>query len=152
MALPSGTPSVDNQSDNTIDHVPMEQAIFLERTKLLFANIPATIIATVIVALSIIYINWNIHDHSIMLMWGIYMTLTMAYRYAIFAFFKKRMTHENLHIWTKLFLFGTILTALGWGITVTHLILSDSLQQHMFTTTILSGLSAGSLSTLNTTL
>lgn len=148
MALPSGTPSVDNQSDNTIDHVPMDQAISLERTKLLFANIPATIIATVIVAPSIIYINWNIHDHSIMLMWGIYMTLTMAYRYAIFAFFKKRMTHENLHIWTKLFLFGTILTALGWGITGTHLILSDSLQQHMFTTTILAGLSAGALATL----
>lgn len=148
MALPSGTPSVDNQADNTIAHVPMDQAIFLERTKLLFANIPATIIATVIVAPSIIYINWNIHDHSIMLMWGIYMTLTMVYRYTIFAFFKKKMTHKNLHIWTKLFLFGTILTALGWGVTGTHLILSDSLQQHMFTTTILAGLSAGALATL----
>lgn len=148
MALPSGTPSVDNQSDSTIANVPMDQAIFLERTKLLFANIPATIIATIIVAPSIIYINWNIHDHVIMLMWGIYMALTMVYRYAIFSFFKTKMTHENLHIWTKLFLFGTILTALGWGVTGTHLLLSDSLQQHMFTTTILAGLSAGALATL----
>jgi signal transduction histidine kinase/CheY-like chemotaxis protein len=148
MALPSGTPSVDNQSINSTTNLSLDQAVFLERTKLIFSNIPATIVATLIVAPAIIYINWNIISHTTILLWGLYMALTMVYRFSIFTFFKKKMTHENLHIWPKLFLFGTIITAIGWGITGTHLILTDSLQQHMFTTMILAGLSAGGLATL----
>lgn len=148
MALPSGTPSVDQNSVTTTANLSLDQAVFLERTKLLFSNIPATIVATLIVAPAIIYINWNFISHTIMLFWAMYMALTMVYRFSIFTLFKKKMSHENLHIWPKLFLFGTIITATGWGITGTHLILSDSLQQHMFTTMILAGLSAGGLATL----
>lgn len=148
MALPSGTPSVDDKPTQSTSNPAQDQAVFLERITLLFSNIPATIVATVIVAPSIMFVNWNIIDQSTLVIWGLYMSLTMVYRYAVFALFKKKMTAENLHIWTKIFLLGTILTAIGWGVTGTHLMLTDSFEQQMFTVMILAGLSAGGLATL----
>ncbi|MDH5426283.1 MAG: ATP-binding protein [Gammaproteobacteria bacterium] len=145
MVLASGNKPIES---NAITTPSLEQAVLLERSKLLLSNIPATIVATVIVAPFLIYINWDIYQHSVMIFWGAYMALCMVYRYSIYIFFNKKINQDNLHFWNRLFLLGTVLTAAGWGITGSSIMLSDSLQQQMYTTVVLAGLSAGGLATL----
>ncbi|MCK4710342.1 MAG: hypothetical protein KAU21_17125, partial [Gammaproteobacteria bacterium] len=151
MASPKGSPS-DNSFLNKqkpFDSSMREQAVFHNRTKLLFDNIPATIIATFIVAPCLMFVNWDIIDHSIMITWFIYMSATMAFRFTIYILFRRKKTQDfEPRLWVKLFALGTALTAIGWGVTGSTFILSDSLQQQMFTTIMLAGLSAGALATL----
>ena len=150
MALPAGNSSESSLSGKQNQPVKTmrEQAVFLERAKLLFANIPATIFATLIITPCLLFVNWELTDHTLLIAWFIYMIATMLFRLAIYLSHKKKGLNDNPEIWVKLFTFGTVLTALGWGIAGSSIILTDSLPQQMFTTTLLAGLSAGALATL----
>ncbi|MDH5517118.1 MAG: ATP-binding protein [Gammaproteobacteria bacterium] len=135
MALPSGTPA-------------LEYAVFLERTKLIYANVPATILAIVLVSPCLIYVNWQLIDQTMMISWLILMNLTMLYRYIIYTLFNKKADSDiDPSLWYRLFLIGTVLTAVCWSVTGSVLFLSDSIQQQLFTATMLAGISAGALAT-----
>lgn len=150
MAPPAGTQATDyNSSTPELMSSPqLKESVSHEQTSLLFSNIPSTIVATFIIAPYIMYINWGINGQSTMLIWGFYMALTMAYRFAIYALYNKKGPLERNQTWNRLFLFGIVLTAIGWGIAGSIFLQSGELQQHMFTTVILAGLSAGALATL----
>ena len=135
MALPSGSPT-------------LEHAVFLERIKLIYANVPATILAILLVSPCLIYVNWQLVDHAIIITWFIFMSLTIFYRYIIYLLFNKKTDEEiDTRLWYRLFLTGTVLTAVCWGVTGSVLFLSDSIQQQLFTATMLAGISAGALAT-----
>lgn len=153
MVAPSGNSAGYFIKDNAAitSDSKLAQAVFLERTRLLFSNIPATIVATVIVMSVMIYVNWDIHSHALMIGWGVYMLMTMVLRFSLYLLFRKNIDIENNpQTWVKLFIVATVLTALGWGFSGGILLMSDSLQQQMFITILLAGLSAGALATLST--
>lgn len=151
MALPEGNPSNDSLLGRQKSPVNLqrEQAVFLERAKLLFANIPATIFSTFILTPCLVFVNWEFSDHSILIAWLIYMVATMSFRLLIYIQFRRdKVFNDNLEKLVKLFVVGTILTAIGWAIAGSNILLSDSIPQQMFTTTLLAGLTAGALATL----
>ena len=147
MPRSSGT-VLENNETTAIANSQLDQAVFLERTKLSFTNIPASIIATFVVAPYLLYVNWAIYGTDLSFIWAGYMFLTMVYRYVIYIAFRKDHERYSLKTWNRLFLVGVVSTAIGWGITGSSLMLTDSLQQQMFTTIVLAGLSSGALATL----
>ena len=142
--------------DTTIDQnsymsTSLEQAVYLERIKMLFSGISTITSATFIGMSTLMYVNWFIVPHNIMYAWFGYMCIVLIYRAALSHLFHKNIDHENAKpkTWAKFYLLGTILSATGWGIAGSLLLSEQSLIQQMFTTILLAGLTAGALSTLS---
>ena len=142
--------------DNAIDQpsymsTSLEQAIYLERIKMLFSGISTITSATFIGMSTLMYVNWYIVPHNIMYIWFTYMCVVIVYRITLSRLFHKNIDHDhaNPKTWTKFYLLGTVLSATGWGIAGSLLLSEQSLIQQMFTTILLAGLSAGALSTLS---
>ena len=97
MALPAGNSSESSLSGKQNQPVKTmrEQAVFLERAKLLFANIPATIFATLIITPCLLFVNWELTDHTLLIAWFIYMIATMLFRLAIYLSHKKKGLNDN---------------------------------------------------------
>ena len=142
--------------DNSMDQpgymsTSLEQAVYLERIKMLFSGISTITSATFIGMSTLMYVNWFIVPHNIMYIWFTYMCVVLVYRITLSRLFHKNIDHDhaNPKTWAKFYLLGTALSAVGWGIAGSLLLSEQSLIQQMFTTILLAGLTAGALSTLS---
>jgi len=153
--MDQASPSADNKSDTLLNTdyqiKALDQAVYLERIKLLYSGIGPSAAATVIGMIILTYVNWNIVPHNILFSWFIYMSLAQIYRITLSPLFHKNINidHSNPKVWAKLYLIGTTMVAAGWGFTGSYLLSEQSLIQQMFTTILLAGLSAGALATLS---
>ena len=143
---------MDQASPSTTDYQTkaLDQAIYLERIKLLFSGIWTITSATLIGMLSLLYVDWFIVPHNILISWFIFMSVILAYRLTLSHLFHKYIDLDNNpRKWARLYFIGTALTAMGWGFSGSIMLSEQSLIQQMFTTILLSGLTAGALSTLS---
>lgn len=129
----------------------LKKAVYLERIKLLFSGISTIVSATFIGMSILMYVNWYIVPHNVMFVWYSYMCSVLIYRMTLSRLFHKNIEYDHARpeTWAKLYLLGTLLTAIGWGIAGSVLLSEESLIQQMFTTILLAGLTAGALSTLS---
>lgn len=146
--------SADNTSVSLLDAnyqtKALEQAVYLERIKLLFSGIITIASATLIGMLSLLYVNWYLVPRTMLISWFIFMSLVLVYRLTLSRLFHKNIAlDDNPRTWAKFYLIGTALTAAGWGFSGSIMLSDQSLIQQMFTTILLAGLSAGALSTLS---
>ena len=121
-----------------------------EQTKLLFHALPPSIIASVINALILIFIQWGITDQNVLLIWlTAYLLITIAritltYLYTIRA--SKDLENEK---WTRWFMVGATFSGFAWGSTAVWLFPAQDVGHQVFLAFVLAGTCAGASTSLS---
>lgn len=127
----------------------LDRAITLERVKLLYASTYQIVIATLIAAICLLVVDWGWLPEQLLIGWFVYMVSTLVIRVVLHRQYRKHgQRHVKPDTWIRLYMAGTIITALGWGFAGSYMLIDDSLVHQMFTTILLAGLAAGALATL----
>jgi signal transduction histidine kinase/DNA-binding response OmpR family regulator len=127
-----------------------QEKIFAEKFKLLHENLLVSTPANFLCG-TIVYIVLNKERHStFILVWYVAVILIALYRLGLFYFYRHRPQHNILHLYV--FIFGTIITALSWGIVGSLLMPQGHLVQQMIIVVIIAGITAGGIQTLDANL
>lgn len=121
-----------------------------EQTKLLFNAMPLSIMATVINACILVFVQWNIIAHQSLLIWlaGLFLVTTfrgvLAHQYM-----KKYQQAYADEKWTSWFIVGVVLTSLIWGSAAVWLFPADNVGHQVFLVIVLAGMCAGASTSLS---
>ncbi|KXK01722.1 MAG: putative hybrid sensor histidine kinase [Nitrospira sp. OLB3] len=126
-----------------------ESQLELQRLTLLYQALPAALLAGGGCAIALVLVDWEIVPHNALLGWLAYQASLAAGRYRLTrAFTASKPTTNDLASWNRLFLAGTSLAGLGWGMTAIFLFPSSSPAHQLFLAFILGGITAGASSSL----
>ncbi|MDD3815154.1 MAG: EAL domain-containing protein [Desulfocapsaceae bacterium] len=128
---------------------PHRQDIYANQLELLFNGTPHSVMVSILVAIILV----TIEDGRIPLLslsiWTILLALIMSGRFLLFRRYQSVKPSPAQGVgWGKLFLIGTSLTGLIWGAAGILFFPVDSISHQVFTLFVLTGLSAGALTTL----
>lgn len=126
-----------------------ESRILAEQVKLLFGAMPLAIAATLINALILVAVQWNVLDHDSLLTWLAIMLATLLLRGALtFGYRRSAPDAEASRTWAIWFIAGATATALTWGATSVWLFPADVGHQ-VFLAFVMAGMSAGASTSLS---
>ena len=121
-----------------------------EQTKLLFNAMPVAVMASVINALILVFVQWGVIQHEILLTWlAIFSIITMARYLLAYSYHRKIDKIKNSQNWAKWFVIGTIFSALAWGSTAIWLFPPDNVGHQLFLVIVLAGTAAGGSTSLS---
>ena len=121
-----------------------------EQVRLLFEQLPAALIATIVVGWLFAYILWQHVPRLWLAAWLIGLTVTtLAREWLRRAYFKALPSAEQVGPWIRRFMAGTVLSAVFWGIAGAFPIARTDAVAEMFQIFVLAGLAAGAMSTLS---
>ncbi len=127
-----------------------QEKIFAEKFKLLHENLLVSTPANFLCG-TIVFIVLNKERNStFILVWYVAVILITLYRLGLFYFYRHRSQNTILHLYA--FIFGTIITALSWGIVGSLLMPQGHLVQQMIIVVIIAGITAGGIQTLDANL
>ena len=145
-----------SESNNHFSTIDKPAIIKAEQTKLLFNAMPLSIMATVINACILVFVQWNIVAHERLLIWLFSLLLVTMFRGVLAYEYKKK--YEKAYAndkWTSWFIVGVVITSLIWGSAAVWLFPADNVGHQVFMVIVLAGMCAGastSLSFLRTTI
>ncbi|HWR90174.1 MAG TPA: ATP-binding protein [Dissulfurispiraceae bacterium] len=128
-----------------------EEAIYAEKVRLLYSHAFPSTVATLINALLLCFVQWNVVSHAVITGWLSYMICAMIVRSAMTLRYRRDtgQTRKNARGWGRLYIAGTVALGLGWGAVGILFTPATSVPHQFFTTFLLSGLAAGALAVLS---
>lgn len=128
---------------------PHRQDIYANQLELLFNGTPHSVIVSIVVAIILIAIQDGRIPLLPLSIWTTLLALIMGGRFLLFRHYQLVSPSPAQGArWGKLFLIGTSLTGLIWGVAGILFFPVDSISHQVFTLFVLTGLSAGALTTL----
>ena len=124
--------------------------ILAEQTSHIYAAVGKAILATIINSTILTIMLWPVISHKILLTWLALIFLVsiirsfMTYRYKLAA-----PSNEEVPIWTRRFLFGSIVASTIWGSSSIFLFPTDDLTRQVFLAFVLGGMTAGAITSLS---
>ncbi len=136
--------------NNYIDNHNHALAIQSEQTSQAYAALNNAIIATIINAFILVAVLWQVIEHGILLIWLLailaysLMRVSIAYQYK-----KATLSDENIELWSRRFLIGSLLGAVLWGLASVWLFAADDLAHQVFLAFVVGGTAAGAVTSLS---
>ena len=139
-----------SETNNHFSTLDKPAIIKAEQTKLLFNAMPLSIMATVINACILVFVQWNIVAHERLLIWLITLLLVTTFR-GVLAYeykenYEKAYANEK---WTSWFIVGVILTSIIWGSAAVWLFPANDVGRQVFMVIVLAGMCAGASTSLS---
>lgn len=139
-----------SESNNHFSTLDKPAIIKAEQTKLLFNAMPLSIMATVINACILVFVQWNIVAHELLLIWLITLLLVTVFRGVLANEYQKN--YEKAYAnekWTSWFIVGVILASIIWGSAAVWLFPTDEVGHQVFMVIVLAGMCAGASTSLS---
>ena len=120
--------------------------VLAEQLRLLYHNAPTPVMVSVFVSAVICWALWDISDRTILTGWFVAIFITASVRiFLTLAFEHSSNARQRIGLWHTLFLVGTYISALLWGLSAFLIFPYDSpIHQSLFTI-VISGLSAAAV-------
>ncbi len=146
-----------SETNNDFSAIDKPAIIKAEQTKLLFHAMPVAVLASVINALILVFVQWEVIKHEIILSWlAAFLIITVARLLLVYSYNKNlhkidssknwAATSEN---WATWFIIGAISSGFAWGSTAVWLFPSDNVGHQLFLVIVLAGTCAGASTSLS---
>ena len=139
-----------SETNNHFSTLDKPAIIKAEQTKLLFNAMPLSIMATVINACILVFVQWNIVAHERLVIWLITLLTVTTFR-GVLAY-EYKQNHEKAYAnekWTSWFIVGVILTSIIWGSAAVWLFPANDVGRQVFMVIVLAGMCAGASTSLS---
>lgn len=124
-----------------------------EQLRLLYANLPLGLLATLVNAIVVAIIFSDVIERDVIEGWILTMMTVMAIRYVVYINYinfvnsKKKVKSENLYKkWEIYFAIGLFATALVWAVAVQLFFMKSALSDQLLLAFVLAGMVAGAMS------
>lgn len=137
---------------NPLDNCPADaeaDALQVEQTKLLYANLPAAILINALLALILAGVQYAVIPAGQLLLWLAILTVVLLGRGALLLSWRRyEATPGSCICWLRRFRIGAIAAGIAWGISAVLLFPPGDLDHQSYLAFALAGLSAGAISSL----
>lgn len=126
-------------------------ALKVEQTRLLYANLPTAIGTSLVLALILVYVQRPVIDHALLFGWLIVMIMVSLYRTILIVLWHGNRESGIYFIlrWRLRFRVWVIASGLVWGMSGILLFPAGNMPHQVFLSFVLAGLSAGAVTTLS---
>jgi len=136
----------ENNNTNPAD---ADASVQIEQVKLLYANLPVTQIVTLVVALTLLIVEWPMVDQVWASAWMSLVCLSALVRIVLSVRFSRRtLTLADVRRWRTYFLVTAAFSGIAWGSTAFLLYPTDSVIHQVFLIFVLVGMVAGGMTAL----
>jgi PAS domain S-box-containing protein len=140
-------------SESKINHdqfSPTELLIQHEQTRLLHESLPVSAAATLANAGILSFVQWNVIDHTVILVWlGVMTLVTTARVKNVYLYKQKSPDYHQSIIWKQRFQIGTIAAGMTWGGAAIFLFPENALPNQVLLAFVIAGICAGAVSSLS---
>ena len=128
----------------------LNQKVYAEQVKLLYASMPAAVIANIVVSVLFIALQWQVIEKSILFTWLSASIIIIIIRIILLFFYKHRsLLLDNTAKWGKLFLSGSSASGLALGAAGIFLFPENDPIHQLVCTFVLLGMCSGAVSSLS---
>ncbi len=146
----SELPSCTDAEGVVKSRIKQSNLIRHEQIGLLYSSSYSSIPIAIVLALAMIYVQWGSVDPAVGIRWFYAIILTYILRGILsIAYFRSNPAPESSRFWMSSFLAGTLLAGALWGLGAWMLYPSDSEVHKAFQGVLITGLAAGSLTSLS---
>jgi len=133
--------NIRRSRDELVDH---------ETVHLLYSHARNANISTLLAAAVLVFVQWQVISHTILVGWLGFITAVSLYRIAQSYWYHRDPQQINrTQYWKKGYILSTGFSALGWGSSGLLLFSYDSLAHQTFLIYVLAGIAAGGVATLS---
>jgi len=134
-----------------VDYMDKKMAIQTALTRRLFSASNISLVSSIILAVILAYVQSNVIDSGVILVWGFVVVLLALLRMALTRAYQRSDPGDNssTHSWLIKFRLGVFVTGMAWGSAGILLFPANDPQHQIFLVFILAGLTAGSLVSLS---
>ena len=128
-----------------------QKKINSELHRQLYSGLPLAVAISIITAVVLVVIHWDLGHHLALIIWLIFMVMAQFGRlYFTMLFNSAKKSERADSYWQRVFFILTCITGAVWGLSVLLVFSEDSVNHQAALILILAGIAAGSLSTLST--
>ncbi len=121
------------------------QQLLDEQVKLLYAALPMGMLAGLVNATILLFIQWSVIEQRVLIAWFVILILTTLARYGlVYAYRRARPSPGEAAYWARLFTLGTTVSGAVWGSAGVFLFPAE-LAHQIFIIFILAGMTAGAV-------
>lgn len=141
--------TVEVKTHNSGESLSLEDTIFKEIVKSLYMALPGSLMATVVIAVSLVLILWQVIDTFLLSVWLVVLVAIIFCRFIAYKLYLKSEKGMNeIYFWDRVFYILLVLTGLTWSSVSVFLVPSSDSIYHYLPVLILIGISAGSITSL----
>ena len=145
MNYSKNKPEYKKQNSN----LSIEEIIYKEVVDALYMALPGSVLATIVIAASLVAILWQEVDVIYLTVWLLSMTVINFLRYiAYYYYLKSKKSMPEIYFWDRVFVVLLIMTGLIWSCVSIWLLPANDSLYHYVPALILIGISAGAVTTL----
>ncbi|MDH5217626.1 MAG: hypothetical protein OEX19_08015, partial [Gammaproteobacteria bacterium] len=127
-----------------------QTSILAEQTAYAFAALPNIFVATLINAGILSIALWPAIRHEELFAWLAIISIVSLIRgLTFYKYNKSEITPDQVPVWHRRFILGSIVAALTWGSTAIFLFPPEDIARQVFLAFILGGMSAGAITSLS---
>ena len=134
------------EREPTIDRTKGRPALLHEQTKLLYTNQTLSLMANVILGLSVVLAYWDVASHARLLVWFTTLALTVAGRgFLVLRYRTSEQDHDDARRWSRYVVIGMAATGVIWSSAVAILSLAEPSAQSALLLLVLAGVTIGAI-------
>lgn len=138
-----------SQQEHQKSKLNIEETIYSEVVKALYMALPGSVIATIIIAASMVAILWQEVDRTYLVTWLITIIFFSACRFIAYKLYSKsKKSMQDIYFWDQVFYILLVLIGLTWSCVSIWLLPSNDSIYHYVPALILIGISAGAVTSL----
>ncbi|WP_019529142.1 hybrid sensor histidine kinase/response regulator [Dasania marina] len=122
--------------------------ILVEQVKLLYKNAVPIFFVNLVVSTALVYGLWDVVSRAGLSLWWAIMLLLFLLRVLSYVIYRKKFNPGQAHRYALLFIVGTGLTGLSWGLTGVVFFPAHALEYQLFILFVLIGMAAGAVSSM----
>jgi PAS domain S-box-containing protein len=127
-----------------------KELLKLEQVKLLYAAMPVSVLATLIIAAVLVVVEWDVTDHKLSIAWLVSILIVTFTRHGLSFFYHRTQPEvERTTDWEIYFTIGSIAAGVVWGSTSLLLFPESSVVHQVFVAFMVGGICAGAVTTLS---
>lgn len=141
--------TIENHQDKR-EELTLEETIVKETVNSLFVSLPSSVAATIVIAIFMISVLWQVIDTTILLIWFSYVAVISVTRFILYKSYITKSIHTRDYIfWDKVHYILVLLNGLGFSCVSIWLLPDADSVYHYFPEMVLIGMSAGAVSSLS---
>jgi PAS domain S-box-containing protein len=127
-----------------------KELLEFEQVKLLYAALPTTLSASLVIAVVLVVLEWDVTEHMPLIVWLASMSVVILLRLGL-AFYYRHIQpeYEQTARWKAYFIIGSVAAGILWGSSSMFLFLENSIPHQAFLAFIIGGVCAGATTSLS---
>ncbi len=126
------------------------QSIEAQQVRLLYAQVPTGLVASVLNAGITVFVLWNAVAHPVLIGWFALIVVVTLSRFMLVRMYRRAApTADCIHLWRTRFITGVAAAGIVWGMAGIVLFPPESIAHQVFLVFILGGMAAGAIATLS---